>query len=133
MLKIRTPELIYSTETDGFFLSTLYMKLKPYQGMFKAIFLVVQTTEGDLMGAFVDMVLSRNDREYTGNDESFVFAFRGEEPEKFVPSKKNSNFCLSSKDCIAFGSDSAALYLLETLQEGNTNPCATFDSPPLTF
>jgi len=43
-IRIRTPKLIFSTNNDGFNLTTLYMKIHPYKDDFKSMFFIIKTT-----------------------------------------------------------------------------------------
>jgi hypothetical protein len=60
--QVRVPELLYSSSKNGYLLSTLYGNCKPYEEKVsvKFMFLIIQTTEGDVFGAFLDTVIVKS-------------------------------------------------------------------------
>lgn len=64
-----------------------------------------------------------------------MFRIHPEPRERFMPTLENRKFCYTGKEFICFGAGegagSAALYLNSTLQEGQSNPCPTFNNPNL--
>lgn len=72
-VRIRTPKLIYSTNNDGFNITTLYMKVHPFKDDFKSMFFIIKTTNDEIFGAYLDFVLYRNDTNFFENEKTFVF------------------------------------------------------------
>lgn len=65
--------MVYSSDNDGFNLTTFYMKLKPFKDDFKSMFLIVKTTNDEVFGAYMDQVIYRNDTSFFDNEKTFVF------------------------------------------------------------
>lgn len=134
--QVRVPELLYSTSKDGYLLSTLYRNCKPYQEKVsvKFMFLIIKTTDGDIFGAFLDTVIVQSVTYYIGSDESFLFAFNQDRRACYYSAKVNNQYCVGGKDYLQIGSggDGPAIRLNESLQEGQTSKCETFNNEPLT-
>lgn len=60
--QVRVPKLLYTSSVDGYNLSTLYQKCKPYEEKMsvKFVFLIIKTLEDDIFGAFLDTVIAKS-------------------------------------------------------------------------
>lgn len=119
-VRIRTPKLLYSTNEDGFSLSTLYMKTNPFKDDFKSLFFIIQTTNNEIFGAYIDQIITRNDTNFIENEKTFIFKLTETTRERYLPTHENKKFCYAGKDFICFGSGdgkegAAAIYLNSTL------------------
>ncbi len=74
-VKIRVPELLYSSHVDGFNIHNLYRKLAPLRNEYKFALILIQTTGKHVFGAFIDEVPGPS-KDYIGSSESFIFAFK---------------------------------------------------------
>lgn len=135
-LQVRTPKLVYSSANDEQSLSALYEKLKPYEDkdLVKCCFLTVKTTDNDIFGVFLDAVIYKSINHYIGSGDSFVYGFYEDKHITHYCASKNNHYCHGGPDYLQFGGglDGAALYLKDSLQEGQTNPCDTFGNDILT-
>jgi len=75
-VKIRIPELIYQTSSDGFNLQSLYRKMAAYKNEYKFSLLLIQTKNNEVFGAFVDDVFRKHLKGYIGSSDSFVFSLK---------------------------------------------------------
>lgn len=123
--QVRVPKLLYSSAKDGYNLSTLYQKCKPYQVKMsvKFVFLIIQTLDGDIFGCFLDTVIDKSIKEYIGSSDSFVFGFYEDKRVVHYASGKNQRYCIGGMDYLQIGGgeEGPAIYLKDDLQEGQTN------------
>lgn len=77
-VKIRIPELIYCTNTDGFNLQSLYRKMQPYKNEYKFTLVLIQTKKDEVFGAFIDDVFRKYLKGYIGSNDCFVFTLKPE-------------------------------------------------------
>jgi hypothetical protein len=56
-VKIRVPELIFCTQTDGYNIKNLYRVSSEFKNEYKFSLIICQSTSGKIFGAFVDEVL----------------------------------------------------------------------------
>ena len=135
-LQVRVPNLVYSSMHDGYNLSTLYQKLKPYEekNSVKCVFLTIKTLEEDVFGVFLDAVVYKSVKHYIGSSESFVYGFYEDKRITHYSERKNDQYCIGGVEYLQFGGggDGPAIYLKDTLQEGQTNACETFANDVLT-
>jgi len=134
--QVRVPQLLYSTAKDGYLLSSLYKNWKPYEEKVsvKFMFLIIKTTDGDIFGAFLDTVIVQSVKTYIGSDESFIFGFYPDKRIVHYSEKKNNQYCIGGVDYLQIGGggDGPAIYLNNSMQEGQTNKCETFGNGILT-
>ena len=77
-VKIRIPELLYASTSDGFNIQNLYRKCAPYKYEYKFSLLIIQTKQNQVFGAFIDEVIRKSPKGYLGSAESFVFTLKPE-------------------------------------------------------
>ena len=132
-VKIRVPELFYSSSVDGYNLHNLYRKCAPIQNEYKFSLVLIQTINNQVFGFFIDEVFG-NAKDYIGSSESFIFTVRPE-LKVFNDAGVNSRYLLGDDKYFSIGGegDGPALWVNETLDRGQTNACATFGNPMLTF
>lgn len=57
-VKIRVPELLFVSSTDGYNINNLYRKTAPYKHEYKFSLLLIQTTKNQVFGCFIDEVFA---------------------------------------------------------------------------
>ncbi|XP_064597789.1 LOW QUALITY PROTEIN: oxidation resistance protein 1-like [Liolophura sinensis] len=121
--------LVYSTETNGFSLKTLYRHMIGLEG---PILLVVEDTGHNVFGALVACPLTMSEHFY-GTGESFLYTFT---PEFCVYkwTGENNFFIKGNRDSLAIGAGQGVfgLWFDEDLYHGRSNRCETYDNDPLT-
>mmetsp|Transcript_3163 Transcript_3163/g.4748 ORF Transcript_3163/g.4748 Transcript_3163/m.4748 type:complete len:702 (+) Transcript_3163:76-2181(+) len=143
-LHIEDWKLQYSLE-DGASLSKFYAKLRDVHDTI----LLVQDSRRSVFGVFANSEYYVDDHHH-GNGETFVFKVastkadesKGDKAlkelrqvEPYMWTGKNELIMLCNKDALAFGGGVRGGYALRmdaNLDEGSTEECMTFDSPPLT-
>ena len=134
--QVRIPWQIYSSYNDGFWLKTLYQNWKLYedQTTSKWMILIIKTTIGDIFGAFLDTVIIKTIKTYSGSSESFLFQFIEDKRDKYISQKTNNQYFVGGHDYLQIGGggDGPAIYLKNSLQEGHTNASETFGNKILT-
>ena len=75
-VKVRTPELLYCTHTDGFHIMNLYRVCAEYKNEYKFTLLIIQTTKQEIFGAFIDDVFKIYSRGYIGTNDCFIFTIK---------------------------------------------------------
>lgn len=133
-----TWHLLFSTETHGFSLSTIYRSManvKPGPAI-----LVIRDTHSNRFGAYVSESLRRSDKCF-GSGETFVFRLMDnpdEEPKIYKwsgeGSKQNNLFILCTSESLCIGVDDGkfSIFLDATLCQGRSQECSTFNNDPLT-
>lgn len=122
--------LVYSTFIHGMTLTTLYEKMRFYQG---PSILVAQDNDGYIFGAFSTEYLHQNNH-YYGTGESFLFRL---EPKRTICpwSHENEYFIFGGIDSLAFGGGNTrgtfGLWLNQNFSRGSSYPCETFTNPTL--
>lgn len=135
-LQVRTPKLVYSSVDDEQSLTALYDKLKPYndKNLVKCVFLTIRTTDHDIFGIFLDAIIYKTIDHYIGSGDSFLYGFYEDKHLTHFCASKNNHYCHGGPDYLQFGGgvEGAAIYIKESLQEGQTNPSDTFGNDILT-
>ncbi|KAG7098010.1 hypothetical protein E1B28_005318 [Marasmius oreades] len=140
----RSWNLLYSLDQHGISLNTLYtnseaapqMKTQSSSGFATRIgALVVIKDSGDqLFGVYVGDGVKRG-KGYYGSGESFLWKKESlkDQLEVYKWTGKNDYVALCDGEFLSFGGGDGAygLYVDESLLEGSTARCPTFDNPPL--
>eukprot|EP00299_Pterocystis_sp_00344_P004505 c1558_g1_i1.p1 GENE.c1558_g1_i1~~c1558_g1_i1.p1 ORF type:complete len:490 (+),score=101.14 c1558_g1_i1:136-1605(+) len=94
--------------------------------------LAIKDIDGRVFGAFASSPWSRETL-IAGSPDCFLFTFAHPEPHKFDATGTNNLYQISSARSIQMGGggDGAGLRIEDTLQEGATHWCETFDNDPL--
>lgn len=134
--QVRIPWQIYSSYNDGFLLKTLYQNWKLYeeQTTSKWMIVIIKTTKGDIFGAFLDTVIIKTVKNYSGSSESFLFQFSEDKKEKYISQESNNQYFVGGADYLQIGGggEGPAIFLKGTLQEGQSNESETFGNKILT-
>jgi hypothetical protein len=79
-------------------------------------------------------MFQRSNKDYVGSSECFVFTLKPE-IKVFADANINSRYLLGENTYFTMGGegDGPAIYVNDTLDKGQTNACATFNSPLLTL
>ena len=77
-VRIRNPQLLYNTHSDGFNLQNLYRTSVEYKNEYKFSLIFIQTNKNQVFGAFLDDVVCVHTRGYLGSNDSFVFVIKPE-------------------------------------------------------
>ena len=130
-------ELLFSTGNNGYNLSSLYRLATGW----KQVLIVVETIDGGVFGSFVsgfDVSLTHS---VVGDGETFLFIV---EPyaklyswvgkrDGIQSDPSNSLFCLATKNDLTIGGGgSSGLWLNDSLTQGNSGVCKTFENEKLT-
>lgn len=123
-------KLAFSTTKDGFCLKSLYRKMSYYPAD-TPVLLIIQDTKGRVFGALASNTL-RPSQYFYGTSQSFLFQMS---PTFKVYKWDGDNFYFikGNPDSVIFGSGNGnfGLWLDGDLNNGRTQSCPTFDSPPL--
>ena len=100
----------------------------------KFVFLIIKTIDSDVFGVFLDTVITKSIKTYIGSSESFIFGFYEDKYLTNYTANINEQYCLGGMDYLQIGGggDGPAIYLNDTLQEGQTNASETFGNGILT-
>jgi hypothetical protein len=79
-------------------------------------------------------VITKSIKTYIGSSESFIFGFYEDKYISNYSEKANQSYCLGGMDYLQIGGggEGPAIYLNDSLQEGQTNAWETFGNKPLT-
>jgi hypothetical protein len=128
--------LMYSTETHGFSLSTLYYTMRHFDG---ACLLVVKAMnggdDGGRFGAFCTSPLTPHPLHF-GSGECFLFTHTANPSPttvKYASTGKNDYYLLARQEFVAVGCGEGrfGLWLDGTLGRGCTSATPTYDNRPL--
>ena len=118
--KIRVPELIYTTQFDGFSYQTMMAKVKPFwKQQNKFSILIIKTRKGAIFGCFTDCLFRKLPMTYQGTDQCSVFTLRPN-VESYYDTQANNRYLLCDLEYIQLGGDGEgpALWLDESLTRG---------------
>ncbi|KAH8093096.1 TLD-domain-containing protein [Cristinia sonorae] len=127
----RSWNLLYSLDQHGISLNTLYARCDSHKG---GAVVVMQDSENALFGAWVGEGIHHSNGSYYGGGESFLWkALPGGHLQVFKWTGKNDYVALCEPDYISFGGGDGhyGLYLDDTLIDGSSAPCPTFNNEPL--
>ncbi|KAL0571036.1 oxidation resistance protein 1 [Marasmius crinis-equi] len=135
--------LLYSLDQHGISLNTLYAKTEAASGVRvgasgfatrTGALVIVKDSDGTLFGVYVGDGLHKG-KGYYGSGESFLWRYEQEEKglEVFKWTGKNDYVALCEGEYLSFGGGDGTygLYIDETLLEGSSARCPTFENPPL--
>ncbi|VDP04195.1 unnamed protein product [Soboliphyme baturini] len=124
--------LLYSSDRDGFALSTLYRSAGAFKEKTSPCLLVIKDSKGRLFGAIVNCLLRMSDHFY-GSGESLLFT-NFPEFDVFRWTGANDFIVKGSIESIAIGAGKGlyGLWLDSDLYHGRTEHCDTFDNRLLT-
>ncbi|TFK81490.1 TLD-domain-containing protein [Polyporus arcularius HHB13444] len=123
--------LLYSLDQHGISLHTLYTRCQDFKG---SQLLVVKDSGESLFGAWMGEGIHPSKGAYFGSGESFLWQKVGPDRVRvFKWTGKNDYVALCEPDYISFGGGDGhyGLWLDDTLMDGSSAPCPTFDNEPL--
>jgi len=142
--------LLFSTESHGFSLSTVYRVVKEKDPECKIpVLLLIRDTSNHRFGAFLSQGPKLCEKSF-GCGETFVFSLTSEKTcenndddddgntcrkiFKWNGDPKKNLFIVCSSDCLSVGIDDGkfAIYLDSALNQGRSQSCLTFNNDPLT-
>ncbi|KAF9481064.1 TLD-domain-containing protein, partial [Pholiota conissans] len=135
--------LIYSLDQNGISLTTLYSRCeayttrRPVPGEVRntSMLFAVKDSEGGIFGAWLAEGVRgvKGNRGYFGGGESFLWKYVNDTLKVFKCTGKNNYVALCEPEYISFGGGDGhyGLYLDDTLFDGSSAPCPTFDNEPL--
>lgn len=125
-------ELVYSTNSHGISLHTLYHRCQKRAPTVIAI----RDMKDRVFGCYASQPWKATTTRYYGSGESFVFGAEDKAHlQIFRWSRQNSYFQFTAGSFLAIGGGAGshfALWIDEDLLMGTTSSCATFENPPLT-
>ncbi|KAI0248033.1 TLD-domain-containing protein [Lactifluus subvellereus] len=126
----RSWTLLFSLDQHGISLHTLYARCSAHTG---GALLVVSDADGGCFGSWVADGICEGHGSYTGSGESFLWKAHGDGVEVFKWTGQNDYVALCEPESISFGGGDGqyGLYLDETLYEGSSARCPTFNNDPL--
>ncbi|KAF9258224.1 TLD-domain-containing protein [Marasmius fiardii PR-910] len=142
----RNWNLLYSLDQHGISLNTLYSKVETAPqlkasgnglGLATRVgaLMVIKDADGTVFGVYIGDGIRRGNGRYSGSGESFLWrvASEGKGLEVFKWTGKNNYVALCEAESLSFGGGDGAygLYIDESLLEGSSARCPTFDNPPL--
>lgn len=74
-MTVRIPEVIFKASEHGYNLHTVFAKCLPYQDSYEHSILLIQSTQGAVFGAYLDVIpnLKYTKALFQGTTSSFVF------------------------------------------------------------
>jgi len=128
--------LLFSTEKNGFSLSTIYRLAKEHDPELKhPMLLAIRDTDKHRFGAYLSECPKVIDKCF-GSGETFVFRLDQDEKKiyKWGQNPDKNLFILCSPDSLGVGVDDGkfAIYLDSALNQGRSQGCQTFGNEPLT-
>ncbi|XP_075721767.1 GTPase-activating protein skywalker-like [Rhipicephalus microplus] len=130
------PELIYSTNEHGSSLTNFY----GHTDTWEPTVLVVLTTRGECFGAYCSTRWMERKQAYFGTGETFLFTFTPEARRfawigvgavRDVPHSAKLFMSANQNMVLIGGGNGMGLYIDQSLENGRTEHCDTFDNPPL--
>ncbi|KAI0665525.1 TLD-domain-containing protein [Trametes maxima] len=123
--------LLYSLDQHGISLNTLYARCQDFKG---SALLVVRDTNDAVFGAWMGEGVHPSKGSYYGSGESFLWQLSGNDRVRVYKwTGKNDYVALCETDYLSFGGGDGhyGLWLDETLSDGSSARCPTFDNEPL--
>ncbi|KAI0365830.1 TLD-domain-containing protein [Pilatotrama ljubarskyi] len=123
--------LLYSLDQHGISLNTLYARCQDFKG---SELLIVRDSNNAVFGAWMGEGIHPSKGAYYGTGESFLWQLVGKDRVRvFKWTGKNDYVALCEPDYISFGGGDGhyGLWLDETLSDGSSARCPTFDNEPL--
>ncbi|KAL1444505.1 hypothetical protein MTO96_029816 [Rhipicephalus appendiculatus] len=130
------PELIYSTNEHGSSLTNFYVHTDTWE----PTVLVVLTARGERFGAYCSTRWLERKQAYFGTGETFLFTFSpaakrfawiGVGATRDVPHSAKLFMSANQNMILVGGGNGMGLYIDQSLENGRTEHCDTFDNTPL--
>ncbi|KAI0776556.1 TLD-domain-containing protein [Trametes elegans] len=123
--------LLYSLDQHGISLNTLYARCQDFRG---SALLVIRDANDAVFGAWMGEGIHPSKGGYYGSGESFLWQLVGKDRVRVYKwTGKNDYVALCETDYISFGGGDGnyGLWLDQTLSDGSSARCPTFDNEPL--
>lgn len=123
--------LLYSLDQHGISLNTLYSRCDPHAG---STLVVMRDSNDVLFGVWLGDGVHPTKGSYYGSGESFLWSFRPDEQLRVYKwTGKNDYVALCEPEYLSFGGGDGhyGLYLDNTLMDGSSARCPTFNNEPL--
>ncbi|KAH9900705.1 TLD-domain-containing protein [Cubamyces lactineus] len=127
----RSWTLLYSLDQHGISLNTLYARCQDFKG---SALLIVRDANNAVFGAWMGEGIHPSKGAYYGTGESFLWQLVAKDRVRVYKwTGKNDYVALCESDYISFGGGDGhyGLWLDETLSDGSSARCPTFDNEPL--
>ncbi|KAI0691826.1 TLD-domain-containing protein [Cytidiella melzeri] len=127
----RSWSLLYSLDEHGISLNTLYARCEAHLG---GALLVLRDSNDAVFGGWMGEGIRQSKGSYYGSGESFLFRVLPDETLHIYKwTGKNDYVALCEPEYISFGGGDGhyGLYLDDTLSDGSSARCPTFENPPL--
>ncbi|KDQ50806.1 hypothetical protein JAAARDRAFT_62966 [Jaapia argillacea MUCL 33604] len=126
----RSWSLLYSLDQHGISLKTLYNRCESHLG---GALVVVRDSGDGTFGAWVGEGVRLSKGAYYGGGESFLWKVKNGKVVVYRWAGKNDYVALCEQDYISFGGGEGryGLYLDDTLLDGSSARCSTFENEPL--
>ncbi|KAI0753832.1 TLD-domain-containing protein [Fomes fomentarius] len=127
----KTWSLLYSLDQHGISLNTLYGRCQDSK---RSALLIVRDAHDSIFGAWIGEGIHPSKGAYYGSGESFLWKMVGKDRVRvFKWTGKNDYVALCEPDYISFGGGDGlyGLWLDDTLMDGSSAKCLTFDNDPL--
>jgi hypothetical protein len=73
VIRIRFPVVLYKASEHGYNIKNLYQICDKYSEGYEHVIILIQTTDGAIFGAYLDVVPSPAENKFVGSADSFVF------------------------------------------------------------
>ena len=133
IMRIRIPKVVYKASEDGYNLVNIYNKCDQYTESYSISIILVESTQGEIFGAFVDAIPSQNSNKFVGTTDAFVFTLHPS-VNKYPATNLNQQIVLFADNyfAVGFGDEGPALRVDDKLKQGRTYKSETFGNIPLT-
>lgn len=130
-LRIKDAKLIFNTESDGYSINTIYNLYDSNEGD-KEIFFVIETTEGEAFGGYMNRMLRHTNNKYERPVQSLLLSFRPE-IHIFEPNKTSDEILYCDSQCFMFGGgpEGPVIRIDKDLNNGFSNKGNCFNAPVL--
>lgn len=121
-------KMVFTTRQHGYSLSSLYH----YCSWLEPLLLILETEDGDILGAFISKSFEYRGVHYFGTGETFIFSLTSTPPKKYSwdPSKNDMALIYATDDYLAFGAG-FAIRIDSDLSKVSSYASVTFDSQSL--
>jgi len=73
VVRIRIPEVIFKASEHGYNIKKIYEKCEEYADSYEHCIILIESTEGSIFGAYLDVIPQAKEGKFVGSGESFVF------------------------------------------------------------
>lgn len=73
VMRIRIPKVIFQASEDGYNIRNLYKKCDEFTDSYEHAIILIESTDGAIFGAYIDVMPESKDNKFIGAGDSFVF------------------------------------------------------------